>query len=201
MIRFIYLKILWKKRNKNNYTTPVSLFDPNIVDVGKYTYGAIDILSWGSVGEKLVIGSFVSIADNVRFILGGNHHPEFFSTYPFKTKVIASTKVESFSKGPIIIEDDVWIGYGSTILSGVTVSRGAIIAANSVVTRDIPPYAFVAGVPARVKKFRFDDETIGKLLLVDFEKIGEQFIRENEELLYSNDINKIDILIDKLKRI
>ena len=75
------------------------------------------------------------------------------STYPFRVKILRSCTSEAFSKGDIVIGDDVWIGYGAIIMSGVHVGQGAIIAAGSVVTKDIPDNAIAVGVPAKVVKY------------------------------------------------
>lgn len=107
--------------------------------------------------SKLKIGNFCSIAPEVAFILSADHYINQFSTYPFKSKVFDQGD-EGVSKGDIIIEDDVWIGFRSTILSGVTIGQGAIVGAGSVVTKSVPPYAIVGGVPAKVISYRFETE-------------------------------------------
>lgn len=94
-------------------------------------------------------------------------------------------KQEGVSKGNIIVDDDVWIGFRSTILSGVHIGQGAIVAAGSVVTKDVPPYAIVGGVPAKVLKYRFSHELIAELLKVDYGKLTEAMIREHIDDLYS----------------
>ena len=99
---------------------------------------------------------------------------------------------ESICRGSIIIDDDVWIGYRSTILSGVHVSKGAVIAAGAVVTHDVPPYAIVAGVPARVIGYRFSEEMIAKLLELKWWDWPEEKILECWPLL-SQDLTE-DIL-------
>ena len=93
-------------------------------------------------------------------------------------------KNEATSKGNIIIEDDVWIGYGATILSGVRIGRGAVVAAGTIVHSDIPPYAIVAGIPAKIVKFRFEKSIIKELMLMDFEKLNRDQIRKNIDSLY-----------------
>ena len=92
---------------------------------------------------------------------------------------------EAISKGDIIIEDDVWIGYRSTILSGVHIGQGAVIAAGSVVTKDVPPYTVVAGVPAKNIKKRFPDEMIKELLEIKYESLDEDVIKTHLNELYS----------------
>ena len=107
----------------------------SLITVGRYTYGPIDV-EMASRNYVLKIGSFCSIAEKVKFILSADHCMDCISTFPFKSKVIGNT-LEGVSKGNIVIKDDVWIGYGSIILSGVTIGQGAVIAAGTIVTKDV----------------------------------------------------------------
>jgi serine acetyltransferase len=91
-------------------------------------------------------------------------------------------------KGDIIVENDVWIGAKATIMSGVRVSNGSIVAAGSVVTKDVPPYAIVAGNPAKVVKYRFNEEQIDKLLNISWWEWDEQKIKDNAILMWSTNI-------------
>ncbi|MDD5439157.1 MAG: CatB-related O-acetyltransferase [Candidatus Omnitrophica bacterium] len=184
LMKLVFFKRKWRSVNKDNFTSAYNVFPAEKVTVGRYSYGPLTVLSYGSANEKLTIGSLVSIANDVVFVLGGNHRHNTFSTYPFKVNVLGE-KVESYSKGPIIVEDDVWIGMGATILSGVRLGRGAIIATRSVVARDVPPYAVVAGNPAQVVKYRFDRDMIEKLKRFDFSRIDEKFIKEHIQALYA----------------
>lgn len=98
---------------------------------------------------------------NVHFILSGNHQTETLFTYPIRSTLEGKhCQTDSRSKGPIIVEDEVWIGYGATILSGVTIGKGSIIAAGAIVTSDIPPYAIAGGNPARIIRYRVPEEII-----------------------------------------
>jgi acetyltransferase-like isoleucine patch superfamily enzyme len=107
------------------------------------------------------IGSFCSIADEVTFVMGGEHDTERVTTYPLNVLLgDFSLPWVVHEKGPIVIGNDVWIGYGATILSGVTIGDGAVIGARSVVTRDVPPYCIAAGNPARVLRPRFSPEVV-----------------------------------------
>lgn len=92
--------------------------------------------------------------------------------------------IDAISKGDIIVDDDVWIGYGAIILSGVHISQGAIIAAGAVVTKDVPPYAIVGGVPANILKYRFSKEIIQELLKIDYEHLNPQIILKNKKIVY-----------------
>lgn len=96
------------------------------------------------------VANTTSIAQNVTFLLDVEHYTKHLSTYPFRVKILETEKTESFSKGDIIVEDDVWIGYGVILLSGIHIGKGAIIAAGSIVTKDVEPYSIVAGVPANI---------------------------------------------------
>lgn len=91
---------------------------------------------------------------------------------------------DAFSKGDIIVDDDVWIGYGATIMSGVHIGQGAVVAAGAVVTKDVPPYAIVGGVPAKVIKYRFEPEMIEELLKVDYSKLTKEDIEKHIDDLY-----------------
>jgi acetyltransferase-like isoleucine patch superfamily enzyme len=139
--------------------------DPR-VRVGDYTYGDPEFLLWDD-SERIEIGKFCSIADNVTIFSGGEHRQDWISTYPFRIAFGLEGQNKDGhpqSKGPTIIENDVWIGFGAVILSGVTVGNGAIIGARSVVTKDVPAYHVVGGNPAKVIRQRFSDVKIEKLL-------------------------------------
>lgn len=173
----------WRRRNKDNYTTLGNYFNIDCVSVGRKTYGEINVLTNNSK-YRLRIGSFCSIAPNVMFILASDHEMHTFSTYPFKVKCAYSTVHEAISKGDIHIDDDVWIGYGAVILSGVHIGQGAVVAAGSLVSKDVPPYAVAAGVPAKVIKYRFEEPVISILLKTDFNAFSDEFIRQNMGQIY-----------------
>lgn len=98
-----------------------------------------------SSAHNLQIGNFVSIAQEVIFLLDAEHYVKHLSTFPFKVKYLNNAKEEAFGKGDIIIDDDVWLGYRSTIMSGVHIGQGAVIAAGAIVTKDVPPFSIVGG--------------------------------------------------------
>lgn len=182
ILRKMILKMRWKQRNKHNYTWIDTVFDVNKVHVGKYTYGQINAITYKCDNSSLYIGNYCSIAPSVKFLCGGEHHTDRLSTFPF-SKYFVDGEDETLSKGNIVVKDDVWIGENALILSGVEVGQGAIIAAGAVVTKDVEPYAVVAGVPARTIKKRFSDELISELLKVDFSKLTEEKARKNRMLL------------------
>lgn len=189
-------KIVWRIRNKHNFTRIGTNFSMSKVQVGAYTYGTLNVTTFGIQEESLEIGAYCSIADNVKFLLSGEHKYNFLSTYPFKTKLLGH-KEECDCKGKIIVGDDVWIGYGCTILSGVTIGQGAIIGACSTVAKNIPPYAIYAN--GRIIKYRFNEDIIKKLLKIDFSKIDKELILNNLPKFYENITeNNVDEIIDKL---
>ena len=129
------------------------------IHVGRQTYGHL--------GSKVVvlsrqncvvnIGSYCSVGPGVRFIIDGNHHVDTFSTFPFYPG-------SNWGKSDPVVGNDVWISADAVIYSGVTIGDGAVIAGQSVVTKSVPPYAVVAGNPARIVKYRFDEKTIQDFL-------------------------------------
>lgn len=132
---------------------------------GRGTYGDLSVLSWGE-GATLEVGNYTSIAAGVKVFLGGEHRMDWVTTFPFNVlwESARHHKGHPKTKGNVLIGSDVWIGTEALISSGVTIGDGAVIGARAVVTRDVAPYAVVAGNPARVVKFRFDEETIERLL-------------------------------------
>ena len=173
-------RLQWKKSNRHNYTTIGKTNFSECVTVGNFTYGRIDPHLSNS-NYKLKIGSFCSIADNVVFIVSSDHPLNYLSTYPIKTKLMNIDNPDAISKGDIIVDDDVWIGYGAIILSGVQIGQGAVVAAGAVVTET---YAIVGGVPAKIIKYRFNKNVIEKLLKIDYSKITKEMIQQHVDDFY-----------------
>lgn len=175
----------WRSLNAHNDTTidkESPLFDFSHVTVGKRTYGKLHVVDYSDKEVHLKIGSYCSIACGTKFLLSGEHYTNTISIYPFKVKCFGEQK-EGKTKGDIIIGDDVWIGENSLICSGVKIGQGAVIAAGSVVTKDIEPYSIVGGSPAHFIKYRHDEEIRKRLLKIDLVKLFDSFT--------SKDINKI----------
>ena len=179
----------WRCINSENDTVAKTIFPVDIVNVGKRTYGELNILSYHSENEGLYIGNYCSIANDVLFVLGGEHNYKCFSNFPFCRRVFRSG-IDAISKGKIIVEDDVWIGARCTILSGVKLGKGCVIGAGSVVVKDVPPYAIFAN--GRIIKYRFSDEVINKLNSIDFSTLNEAKLLRNQNILH-NEIDEYNI--------
>ena len=192
----------WRALNPHNHTMLTMSsgpFDFSRVTVGRRSYGELNIMAYGRDAERLTIGSFVSIASDVKFMLGGNHPYDGFSTFPFKVKYLGEM-LESSTKGPIVVGDDVWIGYQVLIMSGVTIGQGAIVAAGSVVTKDVAPYTIVGGNPARYIKHRFEPAVVERMLKFDFSKVSDEAILANRDILYEGlTAENVDAVLAKLQ--
>lgn len=153
---------------------------PSNIEIGEYTYyddpdgpAAFQrnvLYHFAFTGDQLRIGRFCALATGMKFIMNGaNHRLDGPSSYPFvifggawASRFAAETSFPI--RGDTVIGSDVWLGYDSLILPGVTIGHGAVVGARAVVTRDVPPYAVVAGNPATVRRMRFDAETVALLL-------------------------------------
>ena len=165
--------------------------NPNIL-IGDYTYYDDPedsenfernvLYHFPFIGDKLVIGKFCALSRGIKFIMNGaNHKMSGFSTYPFEIfgqgwERIMPDPSEYPFKGDTVVGNDVWIGYEAVIMPGVNIGDGAIVAAKSVVTKDVPPYAIVGGNPAQVIRLRFSEAVVAELLVIawwhwDIEKI------------------------------
>jgi len=189
----------WRKRNPHNLTTSATHFNIDAVTVGKGTYGNLYVLTRDYQKVKLIIGNYCSIADGVKFLLSGNHQYDIISTYPYELLVLNSHglgKSVAVAKGNIVVGDDTWIGANAIICSGVTIGQGAIVAAGAVVTKDIDPYSIVGGNPAKLLKYRFNENLRDKLKSINIEKIFEKAKNYNNfdilhTVLNENNIDEI----------
>lgn len=176
------------------------------MEVGKYTYGTQHIRTkWDQYG-KLKIGNFCSIADNILIFLGGNHSTEWITTFPFGTinKDIFNKKIpqqdrKNFKRClDVTIGNDFWIAGGVTIMAGVTIGDGAVIARNSHVVKNVEPYSVVGGNPAKLIYYRFNEETIKKLLELKWWDFDDKIINEISPYLCSSDYNKLFEFCEKM---
>ena len=165
--------------------------------IGDWTYGTPEILSWDDF-TRLSIGKFCSIGPAVVIALGGEHRTDWATTFPFNGLFdeARSCSGHPHTKGDIVIGNDVWIGYNTLILSGVTIGNGAVIGARSVVAKDVAPYAIVAGNPVKQLRRRFSEEVIESLQRIAWWDWPIPKIVEALPLLLSPDIqafvNKYD---------
>lgn len=162
-----------------------------IVSIGANTYGAPMIRWWGE-RANLSIGKYCSIADDVEIFLGGNHRTDWISTYPFsvfrKWTDARGVTGHPSTRGNVTIGNDVWLGAGCVILSGVTIGNGAVIGCRSVVSRDVPAYAVVAGNPAIVVRMRFSAEEINRLQACAWWDWEPSRVANNVKQLLSTDV-------------
>ncbi|CCV64722.1 Acetyltransferase, putative VAT B [Alteracholeplasma palmae J233] len=181
----------------------------NII-VGDYTYysdikDATDFQShvthhYDFIGDKLIIGKFCQIAQGIEFIMNGaNHIMNRVTTYPFSIFFNGWQKIDDGIeklplKGDTIVGNDVWFGQNVTVMPGVRIGNGAIIAANSVVTSNVAAYTVVGGNPARLIKKRFDDELISYLEKISWWDWDKEKIFENLEVLTSGDLQAIKLV-------
>ena len=179
---------------------------PNIT-VGEYTYyddinGAEKFEEhvthhYEFLGDKLIIGKFCAIAKGIEFVMNGaNHRMNSVTTYPFNImgrgwEKCAPALKDLPYKGDTVIGNDVWLGQNVTVMPGVHIGNGAIIGANSVVTKDIEPYCIAAGNPCKIVKKRFDDELISYLQELKWWDWPPEKIFINLEALCSGDLKQI----------
>lgn len=171
----------------NDFVNDPTLFEKNNV---LYHYPIND--------DKLQIGKFCSIACGAKFLFNSaNHTLSSLSTYPFPLFFeewgLEKKDVTNAwdNKGDIVIGNDVWIGYEAVVLAGVTIGDGAIIGTRAVVTKDVPPYTIVGGVPAKLIKRRFPEETISALLEIQWWNWSEERIARNIGAIQSGNIEQL----------
>lgn len=165
-------------------------------DRGTYFDRHVNIISW-SDQYKVHLGKYNSIGRDCNFFLHANHRADWVTTSsqlwgPVNNEIaeMHMNMGHPTCKGDIRVENDVWIGATSTIMSGVTIHNGAIVGAGSTVTKDVPPFAIVAGNPGKIVKYRFTEEQIEKLLQIAWWDWEEEKIRDNAMLMWSSNIDE-----------
>ncbi|CRL60343.1 CatB-related O-acetyltransferase [Proteus penneri] len=163
-------------------------FETSVV---RYLYGDEVSLQWEPLWEidKLYVGDYVCIGAQAVILMGGNHthRMDWFSLYPFMDKL----EEAYIGKGDTHIHDGVWIGMRAMIMPGVTVGEGAIVAANSVVSKNVEPYSIVGGIPARHLKYRFEPKVIEQLLSLKIYQWSEKKFETLRPLLCQSSIDKL----------
>ncbi|MGF9942851.1 Vat family streptogramin A O-acetyltransferase [Priestia megaterium] len=181
---------------------------PNII-VGDYSYYDARngesfedqvLYHYEFFGDQLVIGKFCAIAPGVTFIKNGaNHRMDGFSTYPFNIfgegwEKHTPTLNQLPFKGDTIIGNDVWVGMDTVIMPGVNIGDGAIVAAKSVITKDVEPYTIVGGNPAQKIKERFPEQIINKLLEIRWWDLNIEIISDHIDVIVNGEIEKLEKL-------
>ena len=210
MIKYIknFFRIFKKQKKYKNYFLKDNLkneIDANLAKVGNWSYGSPTIYRW-DWKSKIIIGNFCSLGPDINFYVGADHRSDWISTSPLPASQFNETfkkakhiKNFSISKGDTVIGHDVWIGGRSTILSGVKIGTGAIIAAGSMVVNDVEPYSVSGGNPNREIKKRFEESIIKKILHTEWWLMEDQKIDELSKYLLSSDFEKFFSLAKEIK--
>lgn len=156
---------------------------------GKHTYGSP---VRRGVSNKVTFGNYCSIAQDVILDGGFNHETRFISTYPFHAWYAKCSHLNSniTVRGDIEIGSDVWIGEGAIIMSGVKIGHGAVVGARALVTKDVPPYHIVGGIPAKLLRERFKPDQIESLLKIKWWDWSDEKVIENAAMFLSNSIEE-----------
>ena len=186
--------------------------NPN-VEIGDYTYyddfedsenfERNILYHFDFIGDKLKIGKFCSIAKNVKFIMnGGSHRIDTFTSYPFPifgeiwAEKLKGVRLGACSKGDTVIGNDVWLGRDAVIMPGVCIGDGAVIAAESVVVKDVPPYSIYGGNPAKLIRMRFSDEVIQILLKLQWWNWSYEKITKNLDTIFGVNLEALKDLLE-----
>jgi acetyltransferase-like isoleucine patch superfamily enzyme len=177
------------------------------VEADKFTYGQSNIkIITTFPGTKVKLGKYCSVAADVKAFLGGNHRVDWITTFPFghiSTNEINVSKVDGHpdTNGDIIIGNDVWLGTGCTLMSGITIGDGAVVAAHSHVVKDVAPYTVVGGNPAKPIKLRFEQSVVDALMELKWWDLELDVVKLIVPVLCAEpNYDKIQELIQKYKK-
>ncbi|MCX6563026.1 MAG: CatB-related O-acetyltransferase [Candidatus Aminicenantes bacterium] len=173
--------------------SPQPWIDSGVLSLGAYSYEAPEVIHFEGDKNKVVIGKFCSISRDVKIFVGGNHPSRWVSSFPFRVRFDLPGKFQDghpASRGDVVIGNDVWIGMAATILSGVKIGHGAIVAARSFVVKNVPPYAVVGGNPAEFLFYRFKEEYIRALLEIKWWDWPIQKILDSVPLLNGGSVEE-----------
>lgn len=166
------------------------VLDRSEMDFGSY-------INYNTTLKNVIVGKFCCISWNVCLYGGSSHNyhaPSMYTKYHWKHIFGSSIDTTGDEKAKVIVGNDVWIGNGAIVINGVTIGDGAIIGAGAVVTKDVPPYSVVAGVPATLLKKRFDDSVVKRLLDIKWWDWPKDVISANEKLLRIEQISEESLL-------
>lgn len=186
---------IYVEHDEYRMLSQLSRYNNNVIKVDHFTYGHPDtnspqIIHFGE-DASLQIGKFCSIAEHVTIFIGGYHNIQNVSLYPFSAAFSDVPQINIMvDKGKTIIGNDVWVGRQSIIMAGVKIGDGAVIAAGSVVTKDVGDYEIVGGNPAKLIKKRFSDEQISKLKVISWWNWDIKKVKENVQTLNGEDIEE-----------
>ncbi len=193
LLSFFNTRRAQKKREKqlNKPVRSAIRFKKNYPNysIGKNCYG-VPSIKFQHPDAHLQIGSYCSIAKNVQIFMGGMHHTDWVSTYPFHAFFDQALSIQNgeTTNGDVVIGSDVWICENATILSGITIGHGAVIANGAIVTKDVAPYSIVGGNPAKHIRWRFDEATRDALLNIAWWDWPEDEILRVVNLICSDNI-------------
>jgi acetyltransferase-like isoleucine patch superfamily enzyme len=175
-----------------HHLTERQLYSRERLSVGRFSYGEPRVATFPGDTAHVRVGAFTSIGPDVILMDGGDHRTDWISTFPFRAVLGMPGAYEDghpSSRGDIEIGNDVWIGRGARVRSGVTIGDGAVVGGYAVVTRDVRPYAVVAGVPAGEIRRRFGDEQVEALLRIAWWEWPMDAIERSVPQLCSGDVD------------
>jgi acetyltransferase-like isoleucine patch superfamily enzyme len=176
---------------------------PPGLEVGRHTYGPTDfdrVFPMYTEGARTVVGAFCSISPECRILGGGEHVIDRASTFPLNARLFdegGRTGPDATDTGPTVIGNDVYIGVGAIVLSGVSIGDGAVVGAGAVVTKSVPSYAIVAGNPAQLVRYRFESDVRARLQALRWWDWSDEEILESRRWFMGD----IESFLDEMERV